>query len=75
MASPSNTPIPSTRRYPWDEWLDGRTWTLEAGVDFDAGKHDQMAAMVHQAARRRGLKSVTRFDNTTGMLRIKAEVP
>ena len=23
------------RKYPWEEWLDGRVWELTAGKDFD----------------------------------------
>ena len=29
------TPPDSSRRYPWDEWLDGDIWELTFGEDFD----------------------------------------
>jgi hypothetical protein len=40
-------------RYPWDEWLDGRTWELTAGVDFDCDVLTVVSA-ARQAANRRG---------------------
>jgi hypothetical protein len=31
-------------KYPWDEWLDGRMWILEPGVDFDGNVHNMRNA-------------------------------
>ena len=45
----------STRRYPWDEWCDGRIWKLVRGVDFDAPV-DQFRNRFYPQANNRGLK-------------------
>ena len=47
------------QKYPWDEWMDGSIWSAEKGVDFDTAA-DSFRALVHNAARVRGLKATTR---------------
>lgn len=37
--------------YPWDKWLDGRTWRLESGKDF-LTHVDSMRSLVYSAAYR-----------------------
>jgi hypothetical protein len=39
------------RKYPWDEWLDGRTWELEPGVDFNGTPAAMRATILTQARR------------------------
>jgi hypothetical protein len=36
-------PAVATRRYPWDEWLNGEVWQLERGVDYSAKTTTVMA--------------------------------
>jgi hypothetical protein len=45
---------PVRRRYPWDDWLDGSVWKLQAGVDFDADV-DQFRNRCYTMAARREL--------------------
>jgi hypothetical protein len=63
MAKVVNAPPPVANRhyrYPWDKWLDGRTWELTAGVDFDC-EIVTIISSARQAADRRGggIKAVT----------------
>jgi hypothetical protein len=46
--------------YPYDQWLDGQIWQLEAGSDYQA-KSNSMMTNIRQAAVKRGLKVRTRF--------------
>jgi len=39
----------ASRRYPWTEWLDGRVWQLEAGVDFTCRPHGFTTAVRNNA--------------------------
>ncbi|HEX7277789.1 MAG TPA: hypothetical protein VF244_10485 [Acidimicrobiales bacterium] len=41
--------------YPWDAWLDGRSWRLELGTDF-TGDPRRLVNNARIAARRRGLR-------------------
>lgn len=43
-------------KYPWDTWLDGNTWAITRGEDFDL-KEESLRAAVSAAARTRGLKA------------------
>lgn len=43
--------------YPWEQWLDGREWTLAKGRDFWGDTH-VMLNRVRRAASRRGLRVV-----------------
>lgn len=54
------------RRYPWDEWLDGRYHTLVAGTDYFAARKtfDQLARRA--AAYRHGRVHLTHTDTPTG---------
>lgn len=47
--------------YPWHEWLDGRVWRLERGVDFE-GTMQGMRSTVRQAGRRMGVLVKTRVE-------------
>lgn len=42
-------------KYPWERWLDGRVWLLEADTDFVC-LPTSMSLMAHAAAKQRGLK-------------------
>ena len=48
-------PARTGSRYPWPEWLDGRIWELERGVDFTASPTSIRTSAMH-AATRRGIK-------------------
>lgn len=53
-------PSPQPHVYPWHEWLDGRVWALERGVDF--GLHPRfMIATIERAAAVRKLNVRTRY--------------
>ena len=43
-------------QYPWDEWLDGRSWLLTQGEDFEC-TIDSMGIAIRKAAKARGLGS------------------
>lgn len=53
MAKIIDTPDKTPRHYPWDQWLDGRTWQLTRGVDF-ACTCASLRTLAHRAAARRG---------------------
>ncbi len=40
-------------KYPWDEWLDGKTWLIKRGEDY-AVPSTSMTAMIRMTARRKG---------------------
>lgn len=40
--------------YPWDEWLDGRTWTVTRGADYDVSEQSFRTALTAAALRRGG---------------------
>jgi len=42
-------------RYPWDEWLDGGHWVLEADEDFPGTKVENFRKTASENARERGL--------------------
>lgn len=46
-------------KYPWDEWLNGKVWLLEQGVDFYISI-TSMQSSVTNAARSRGIKVMMR---------------
>lgn len=48
----------ATRRYPWDDWADGRIWKLRRGEDFDANP-DQFRNRLYSQAKKRGLEART----------------
>jgi hypothetical protein len=55
----------SRSAYPWDQWLDGNVWALEAGADFE-GKMGKLQSAAYVAAKARGGKVRTqRIDETT----------
>jgi hypothetical protein len=47
-------------KYPWDEWLDGSTWCITRGADFDV-KPFSMRSAVQGAGERRGLRIQTQI--------------
>ena len=55
--------------YPWDEWLNGKVWTLVRDLDFTV-EVTAMRAYAYRAARSRGIKVKT--VRTPGKLHIKA---
>ncbi len=58
-------------KYLWDEWLDGRAWKLEQGVDFNSSMMS-MSSGAYQAARRRGkFVRVTAVGKTTFVLQAR----
>jgi len=48
-------------RYPWNEWTDGRVWTIAEGEDFEIG-YKNMQVAIHVHARSNGFKVRTRTD-------------
>jgi hypothetical protein len=48
-------PTPPTRRYPWEEWLDGHVWELRRGEDFSAKPATVISNARSQAKRRGGI--------------------
>jgi hypothetical protein len=45
--------------YPWEEWLDGSSWRITRGADFDISPVS-MAAIIRQRAERAGLTATCR---------------
>lgn len=45
--------------YPWDEWMDGSTWRIERGVDFEIPARN-MAAVIRARGHRVGQLATTR---------------
>jgi len=62
---------PSSARYPWDEWTNGRVWELRRGVDFDIELRD-MAREFRRAAARRGKQARTARVATEGLVVVQA---
>ncbi len=48
-------------KYIYADWLDGQIWLLKSGEDFN-GKPESMRANINNAARKMGLKVVTRIN-------------
>ena len=61
-------------KYPWDEWLDGSTWRITRGADFD-GKVVSMRKMVSLAGRQRGLRAETRIEGDSLIFRATSKTP
>lgn len=62
-------------KYPWDEWLNGESWRLTRGVDFQVSLQALRAA-ASQAAKRQGCRVTTRkVNDTTLVLRAVREAP
>lgn len=57
-------------KYPWDEWLDGRTWLLKHGADFTVST-ETMRVMLYQNATKRGVKVTTELHGAVGAEDIK----
>lgn len=49
-------------KYDWDKYSDGQNWVLFRGRDFETSL-SSFRALVHSAARSRGLKAETSLDN------------
>lgn len=45
--------FPATR---WDDWLDGKTWKLRAGIDFQVSAQS-FRVLIYKAAARRGKRA------------------
>ena len=59
-----------TRKYPWDEWLDGRTWELKRDIDFDCQMDSFRTAAFSEAKGRNVKLASTLVDDVT--IRIQA---
>ena len=46
----------NAKKYPWDEWLDGRIWKLTRGSDFSISAVN-MRTTIYARALRRGLRA------------------
>lgn len=55
MPSDAKNRKPGGHRYPWDDWLVGRTRVLRRGVEFDC-EPASMGIIVRLAAKRRGVR-------------------
>jgi hypothetical protein len=62
---------PSSVRYPWDEWTNGRVWELRRGVDFDIEPRD-MAREFRRAAVSRGKRARTARVAAEGLVVVQA---
>lgn len=71
MAKVIEHPDPLPRHYPWAQWLDGRTWELVRGVDFDCAPAS-FQRNAYRAARRRGGGLATRIVGDRVQLRFVA---
>jgi hypothetical protein len=47
--------LPSTSRYPWNEWLDGSVWELVAGQDFKGKTSGFRSVAITHAKKRNGM--------------------
>lgn len=62
-------------RYPWNEWLDGRTWELKRGVDFECSTISFRTSAYAMARKRsQQLRSVISDDAIT-LQAYKADTP
>jgi len=57
--------------HPWDEWLDGSTWRITRGTDFDA-RPSSIRQEILQTAKRRGLEAETSVEGDSVVFRVKA---
>ncbi len=55
-------------KYPWDEWLDGSTWRITRGTDFDA-KPSSVRSEVYRSAYQRGLRIESRIEGDSVIFR------
>lgn len=58
------------RKYPWDDWLDGRHWVLTQAEDFPTATVESMQILAHRTAERRGLQ--LRTSTSGGELHLQA---
>jgi len=57
--------------YPWDQWLNGQTWKLKAGVDFSVPLRNFTSA-AYAAGKRRQLEVQCATDTTTNVVYLRA---
>jgi hypothetical protein len=55
-------------KYPWGRWLDGSTWRITRGGDFDV-EVSSIRSAVTEAARRRGLRAESRIEHDSLIFR------
>lgn len=60
----------SRRKYPWHKWLDGKTWRIAKGTDFEPSV-ESLKRAAYLAAARRGL-NVSFVNEGAGVLFIRA---
>jgi hypothetical protein len=53
---PKSNHGPPGRRYPWEDWFDGRIWKLKFGEDFFVSAPN-MRSMIYKAAIERGVRA------------------
>jgi hypothetical protein len=58
-------------KHPWNEWLDGSTWRITRGIDFDA-RPSSIRQEILQTAARRGLGAETSVEGDSVVFRAKA---
>lgn len=51
----TNFTFKGTRRYPWETWMDGATWELEQGKDFDVSG-DSFRSAAYTWSKRNGVR-------------------
>jgi len=61
-------------KYPWEKWLDGSTWRITRGADFN-GKVVSMRKMVAHAARGRDMRVETQIDGDSVIFRATPKTP
>lgn len=72
MATIVNCDSINRRSYPWDDLLNGKTWKLVLGEDFD--KLENFRARCYQKARERGMSVTTRVAKDRKSLMMQASV-
>lgn len=68
MADEFSNKVGRPPKYPWDEWMDGSTWRITRGADFDV-KVLSIRSGVHRCARQRGLRSEARIEGDSLIFR------
>lgn len=53
--------LETPKQYPWDQWLDGSTWSARQGKDFDV-EPNVFRSYLYEVARKNGTTVTTRTE-------------
>ena len=67
-------PAKGARKYPWDEWLDGKARCLHRGIDFQC-TCQSMASIARITGRRRGVTVEASYNAERDVAYIQAILP